>query len=51
MKVYIESIAPPGPLPTSSEPPGPLILRRPISPLKHKNVWLRARPDHPPPPK
>jgi hypothetical protein len=45
MTVYIEKIAPPGPLPDSVEPADVLSLHRTIESLERENAWLKARLD------
>jgi hypothetical protein len=43
MVIYQEKIAPPGPLPDSTEPPDVLSLNRTIESLTRENAWLRAQ--------
>jgi hypothetical protein len=45
MPIYQEKIAPPGPLPVSTEPPDVPSLNRTIESLKRENAWLKARLD------
>jgi hypothetical protein len=43
MMVYLEKIAPPGPLPVSKKPPDVLGLHRKIQSLERENVWLKTQ--------
>jgi hypothetical protein len=41
MMVYQEKIAPPGPLPASTEPSDVLAFERTIESLEQENAWLK----------
>jgi hypothetical protein len=43
MEMYQEKIAPPGPLPDSTEPTDVLSLNRTIESLKRENAWLKQQ--------
>jgi hypothetical protein len=43
MMIFQENIAPPGPLPTASEPSDVLSLRRSRMSLERENAWLKAQ--------